>query len=296
MTVPLYVPTFNNPTYTRNFLNQVDGLNFSRIIILDNKSTYQPMIDLLAQIDSKYEVIRLEENYGPHYILRNPDYYKTLPDIFSLSDPDVEFPKNISENFQEEMINVGIKYRFGKVGFAIEVPSENEFLELVVNLDGKLRNMHEWEQQFWQNQIDKTSTGDPIFQTTLDTQFAIYNKEFFSPEERYKALRIGGKFTSKHLGFYKESIVPKEESDFYRSVSKFAYYIGNFDENGTPYTKLPVHSYYQLIERLEGAERELKRVTFERDKFLLELKNLYNSNSWKILSVLQKFKKMLKVK
>jgi len=296
MTVPLYVPTFNNPTYTRNFLNQVDGLNFSRIIILDNKSTYQPMIDLLAQIDSKYEVIRLEENYGPHYILRNPDYYKTLPDIFSLSDPDVEFPKNISENFQEEMINVGIKYRVCKVVFAIEVPSENEFLELVVNLDGKLRNMHEWEQQFWQNQIDKTSTGDPIFQTTLDTQFAIYNKEFFSPEERYKALRIGGKFTSKHLGFYKESIVPKEESDFYRSVSKFAYYIGNFDENGTPYTKLPVHSYYQLIERLEGAERELKRVTFERDKFLLELKNLYNSNSWKILSMLQKFKKMLKVK
>jgi len=296
MTVPLYVPTFNNPTYTRNFLNQVDGLNFSRIIILDNKSTYQPMIDLLAQIDSKYEVIRLEENYGPHYILRNPDYYKTLPDIFSLSDPDVEFPKNISENFQEEMINVGIKYRFGKVGFAIEVPSENEFLELVVNLDGKLRNMHEWEQQFWQNQIDKTSTGDPIFQTTLDTQFAIYNKEFFSPEERYKALRIGGKFTSKHLGFYKESIVPKEESDFYRSVSKFAYYIGNFDENGTPYTKLPVHSYYQLIERLEGAERELKRVTFERDKFLLELKNLYDSNSWKVMSLLQKFKKIVKVK
>ena len=296
MTVPLYIPTFNNPTYTRNFLNQVDGLNFSQIIILDNKSTYQPMIDLLAQIDSKYEVIRLEENYGPHYILRNPEYYKTLPDIFSLSDPDVEFPKNISGNFQEEMIKIGIKYRFGKVGFAIEVPSENEFLELVVNLDGKLRNMHEWEQQFWQNVIDKTTSGDPIFQTTLDTQFAIYNKEFFNPEERYKALRIGGKYTSKHLGFYKESIVPKEESDFYRSVSKFAYYIGNFDENGTPFTKLPVHSYYQLIERLEGAERELKRVTFERDKFLLELRNLYNSNSWKIMSLMQKFKKMLKVK
>ena len=295
MTVPLYIPTFNNPTYTRNFLNQVDGLNFSQIIILDNKSTYQPMIDLLAQIDSKYEVIRLEENYGPHYILRNPEYYKTLPDIFSLSDPDVEFPKNISGNFQEEMIKIGIKYRFGKVGFAIEVPSENEFLELVVNLDGKLRNMHEWEQQFWQNVIDKTTSGDPIFQTTLDTQFAIYNKEFFNPEERYKALRIGGKYTSKHLGFYKESIVPKEESDFYRSVSKFAYYIGNFDENGTPFTKLPVHSYYQLIERLEGAERELKRVTFERDKFLLELRNLYNSNSWKIMSLIQKFKKMLKV-
>ena len=109
-------------------------------------------------------------------------------------------------------------------------------------------------------------------------------------------MRIGGKYTSKHLGFYKKSIVPQEESDFYRSVSKYAYYIGNFDENGTPYTKLPVHSYYQLTERLEGAERELKRVTFERDKYLTELDQFYKSNSWKILSLLLKIKKIMRVK
>ena len=38
------------------------------------------------------------------------------------------------------MIDIGIKHRVGKVGFAIEVPKENEFLELIVNLDGKLLN------------------------------------------------------------------------------------------------------------------------------------------------------------
>jgi hypothetical protein len=40
MRVPLYIPTFNNPTCTINFINQVDELNFSKIIIMDNKSTY----------------------------------------------------------------------------------------------------------------------------------------------------------------------------------------------------------------------------------------------------------------
>jgi hypothetical protein len=296
MSVPLYIPTFNNPTYTFNFINQVAGLNFSKIIIMDNNSTYPPMIKLLNELESKYEVIRLDENLGPHLILRNPEYYKSLPDIFALSDPDVEFPKVLPSDFQDLLIKIGIKHRVGKVGFAIEVPSENEFLELIVNLDGKLRNMHEWEQQFWENEIDRTSSGDPVYLTTLDTQFAIYNKEYFNPEERYKALRIGGNYTSKHLGFYKKSIVPKEESDFYRSVSKYAYYIGNFDENGIPYTKLPVHSYYQLTERLEGAERELKRVTFERDKYLSELELFYKSNSWKIISLLLKFKEIMRVK
>jgi hypothetical protein len=296
MSVPLYIPTFNNPTYTFNFINQVAGLNFSKIIIMDNNSTYPPMIKLLNELESKYEVIRLDENLGPHLILRNPEYYKSLPDIFALSDPDVEFPKVLPSDFQDLLIKIGIKHRVGKVGFAIEVPSENEFLELIVNLDGKLRNMHEWEQQFWENEIDRTSSGDPIYLTTLDTQFAIYNKDYFNPEERYKALRIGGNYTSKHLGFYKKSIVPKEESDFYRSVSKYAYYIGNFDENGIPYTKLPVHSYYQLTERLEGAERELKRVTFERVKYLSELDLFYKSNSWKIISLLLKFKEIMRVK
>ncbi len=296
MSVPLYIPTFNNPTYTSNFINQAAELNFSKIIIMDNNSTYPPMISLLKELESRFEVIRLDDNLGPHLILRNPEYYKSLPDIFALSDPDVEFPKELPFDFQDLLIEIGNKHRVGKVGFAIEVPNENEFLELIVNLDGKLRNMCEWEQQFWENEIDRTSAGDPIYLTTLDTQFAIYNKQYFSPEERYKALRIGGRYTSKHLGFYKKSIVPKEESDFYRSVSKYAYYIGNFDENGTPYTKLPVHSYYQLTERLEGAERELKRVTFERDKYLSELEHFYKSNSWKIISKLLKFKAIMRVK
>jgi hypothetical protein len=33
MSVPLYIPTFNNPTYTTNFINQVDEMNFSKITI-----------------------------------------------------------------------------------------------------------------------------------------------------------------------------------------------------------------------------------------------------------------------
>jgi GT2 family glycosyltransferase len=83
MSVPLYIPTFNNPTYTFNFINQVAGLNFSKIIIMDNNSTYPPMITLLNELESKYEVIRLDENLGPHLILRNPEYYKSHTDIFA---------------------------------------------------------------------------------------------------------------------------------------------------------------------------------------------------------------------
>jgi len=294
MKFPLYVPTFNNPTYTNNFIEQVKDLDFERIIIMDNNSTYPEMIELLAKLEKSVEVIRFSENLGPHFILKNPEYYSSLPEVFCLSDPDVQISKKLPKNFQEIMYDIAIKHQFGKIGFAIEIPEYEEFLEPVIRLDGELWNMSEWESQFWKDEIDKTESGDSVYATTLDTQFAIYNKQYFNPEDRYRALRVAGKFTCKHLGFYKDSIVPKDEANYYKMVSKFAYYIGNFDEDGTPYTKLPVHDYYLLVEKLEGSERELKRIALERDDFLNQLIKIYDSRTWKLFEPIRMFKRLIK--
>jgi hypothetical protein len=294
MTIPLYIPTFNNPTYTRNFISQALKWNFLEIIILDNNSNFEPMISFLDKVESKDKLIRFKENLGPNFILRDPDYYKSISNIFTLSDPDVESPKILDYNFLKEMIDLIKKNKVRKVGFARDIPKEEEFFELIVNLVGELRNMLEWEQQFWKIEIDRTSGNGPVYLTTLDTQFAVYNKDYFIPEDRNRAIRIGPQYTSKHLSFYKNSIVIREKADSYRSLSEHAYYIGSFDENGVSFIRVPLHTYYLLTERLEGAERELRRVTFERDKYLTELNGFYQSKSWKFISLLRKIKNYLR--
>ncbi len=292
---PLVVPVFNNPTYLKNFYEQVRNLEIFEFNIYDNGSTYPEMINLLEELKTlaHVNVYKFQKNFGPHYCLRNPDIYKDLPEIFCLSDPDVEFSKLLPKNFLTEMIEISNEYAVGKVGFAIEIPKEEEFLEPYIKMDGNLQRMVEWEQQFWQNKIGETNNGDPIYLTTLDTQFAVYNKKFFNPQDRYRAIRIGGKYTSKHLGFYKDSIVPAPEQDYYKKLSRFAYYIGNFDEEGNPTMQMPVHEYYLILEKSESLERELKRVSHERDEVNTELQKFYASNSWKILNLLIRFKKFL---
>jgi GT2 family glycosyltransferase len=59
--IPVYIPTFNNPTYTSNFISQLERFNLNKITVVDNASTFPPMVKLLNEISNKYELIRLNK-------------------------------------------------------------------------------------------------------------------------------------------------------------------------------------------------------------------------------------------
>lgn len=278
----LVIPTFNNPSYLERFISQLDNYQFSRIEIFDNNSDYLPMIELLEQLKNKenINVRKFDGNYGPHYALRNPEIYSSLDDIFCLSDPDIQFSETLPKDFLNIMHQISEKYKIGKVGFAIEIPKKSELSTPYVFMDGKLQNIEEWEQQFWSNLVGRTIDGDPIFETTLDTTFALYNKKYFDPNDRYRALRIAGNFTSKHLGFYHERYVDKAELDIYKNKSRYSYFSGTYDSEGNPVVQLSVLEYTTIIEKLESLERECIKLAQERDNLNLAIKNLYKSQSW----------------
>jgi hypothetical protein len=69
-TVPVYISVFNNPTYLENFIEQLENNGVANIKIVDSNSTFPRMKQLLESIEHKYEVIRLDNNFGPHYLLR----------------------------------------------------------------------------------------------------------------------------------------------------------------------------------------------------------------------------------
>lgn len=291
--LPLIIPVFNNPTYLNNIVNQFSKFDTVCLKVLDNGSEYPQMIKLLKDLEAKdIEVLRLKKNLGPHFAIKNGPFYDSLPEIFCLSDPDIEISKNLPNDFCEILIKISNKYKIGKVGFAIEVPNEEDFLELYVKLDGQIRNMHKWESQFWENKLEDTDFQDPIYLNSLDTQFALYNKKFFNPADRYKSIRVGGRFTSKHLSLYKKHIVPNEEVEYYKNSSKYSYYIGNFQDDGSPFIKISPHEYTLLNEKIEGLTKELQRIADERNRFLEEIENIYLSNSWKILTFFQKLRKI----
>ena len=286
--IPVYIPTFNNPTYTNNFINQLERLNLSMITVVDNASTYPPMVKLLHEISSKYELIRLNENRGPHLLIRDLNYYEKLPNYFILSDPDIEISRNIPEDFVKTLIDVSEEFKIGKVGLALAIPNEEELLEKFIYLDGEKRSLIEWEEQFWENEVGKTSHGDSIFLTTLDTTFALYNKKYFNLEDRYKSLRIGGRYTSKHLGSYAKTIVPQEENEYYLSNTRYSYYAGKLNDDASPVFEITVHEFTKMVEEMDSLKinnKNLALKNIEQDKLI---QGIFNSRTWKIIQLIKR--------
>ena len=286
--IPVYIPTFNNPTYTSNFISQLESFNLNKITVVDNASTFPPMVKLLNEISNKYELIRLNKNRGPHLLIRDLNYYEKLPNYFILSDPDIEISRNIPEDFINTLIEVSEEFKIGKVGLALAIPKEEELIEKFIYMDGEKRSLIEWEEQFWENEVGKTSQGDSIFLTTLDTTFALYNKKYFNLEDRYKSLRIGGRYTSKHLGSYAKTIVPQEEIEYYLSNTRYSYFAGKLNGDTSPVFEITVHEYTKMVEELDSLRvnnKNLALKNIEQDRLI---QGIFNSRTWKIIRLIKR--------
>lgn len=282
--IPVFIPTFNNPTYLTNFIKQLEQQSVNNIIVVDNNSTYPPMKKCLSTIEKKYKVIRLDQNFGPHYILRIKQFYQSLPELFCLSDPDLEFSASLPVDFINELKIISEDHKIGKVGLALEIPSSEEVVHSKMFLDEKQVDIVEYEQQFWTNNIGKNQTGDDLYRTTLDTTFALYNKTYFNPEDRYQAIRVAGKFTTKHLGSLSNSIVPESERNYYKSLARFSYFGGNLDSEGQPSFEISVLEYTKIMEQIQSLEAHIVDLDFKIQEQNNLIQNILKSKRWKLIS------------
>jgi hypothetical protein len=244
------------------------------------------MKECLSIIEEKYKVVRLDQNFGPHYILRNKQFYQSLPELFCLSDPDLEFSTSLPMDFINELKTISDVHKIGKVGLALEILSSEEVMHSDLFLDGQKIGAVEYEQQFWTNNIGKNQTGDDLYRTTLDTTFALYNKTYFDPEDRYTAIRVAGKFTAKHLGSLSNSIVPRSESSYYKSLTRYSYFGGNLDSEGQPCFEISVLEYTKMVEQIQSLEAHIIDLDSKIQDQNISIQSIFKSKRWKLISVL----------
>ncbi len=221
--IPILIPVFNSMTYLKSMVSQLRRFGFEEIIAIDNASTYPPLLDYLSQ-SSEFSVIRLDENKGPHNLFLDPKNMLSLPEHFCITDPDLELNPTLPRDFVYELISLTERHRVGKAGLALDISDWSKMRHDKFRIGAADYQIWEWEAQFWKDPAGFTSTGDEVYSAAVDTTFAVYNKRFFDPADHLKGVRVGGKYTCRHLPWYKDRIVPPEEEAFYRASQKFSYY------------------------------------------------------------------------
>lgn len=225
MDIPIVIIAFNNYTYVKNMVNQLIDKNIKNIHIIDNNSSYPNLLKYYEINKDLFTLHSMNKNYGHRVLFKNENraLYDSLPNYFILTDPDIQINPNIPNNFIEKMIDISEKYKVGKVGLALDISEHEKFRNITFTRFNKKKSIYQWEQQFWTNQLE-----DKIYLASVDTTFAVHNKKYFVIGNKesiiLKGIRMAGDFTSKHLPWYKETIVPNEEIAYYNSKSSCSFW------------------------------------------------------------------------
>lgn len=221
--VPIIVPVFNLVSYAKFMVEQLKERGLNNFIICDNNSTYQPMIDYLNELSKTDRVVMFDQNLGPRIFAERQEFLSVLPEYFILSDPDLIFNDDLPKNFISKMKRIIDTYNVSKAGFAIDIEKTKD----------KFFNHNQvqiWEGRYWSNHINLYPERDDIFFAPIDTTFCLYKKSVLIQELKkvnyettlVPSVRIAGRFTCQHMGWWKDQPVPQDEMDFYNQTQTWA--------------------------------------------------------------------------
>lgn len=207
--IPILINNFNRLAYPLQLIRFLEQCGFEKIIIIDNKSTYPPLLEYYRGCPHK--VIQLDHNYGHLAFWKSGLYSKFKWDYFVCSDPDVLPVEECPKDFIVRLKSVLDKNsHLDKIGFGIKIddlPATFRLKEKVIA----------YEKRYWQKEVQPG-----IYDAPIDTTFALYkplsnlkNGEVYT----LSAYRLSHPYMIRHLSWYVDSSNLSEEENYYARTS-----------------------------------------------------------------------------
>lgn len=177
----------NRLTTTRNMVEGLLGLNpDERIVIIDNGSTYPPLLEWYAAVSDRVETM-FEANLG-HSALWHLGLQATLGAYFVYTDSDIALDPEMPADWKQQMLNLIKKYEINKIGLSIRVDD--------------LPDHYPYKEQAISDQAGcwTTEVESGVYRADTDTTFALYRNVGHNMYESLRVARTG--FKSRHAPFY----------------------------------------------------------------------------------------------
>ena len=210
--IPIVINNRNHCSYLKKLVTFLENKGYFNIIILDNDSSYQPLLDYYKELP--YRIIYLNKNLGYMAIngcslfdeLKNSYYVYTDPDVLPVEDCPDDFLKHFMNIMKSDVFA-------NKVGFSLKIDDlPDEY--------GKKQQVIAWEKQYWEKEVKPG-----VFSAKIDTTFALHRPNVLSSDlSGYgyfaRHYRTGYPYTARHLPWYENSNnLPDEISYYYKNAS-----------------------------------------------------------------------------
>lgn len=208
--VPVLLNNFNRLEPLKKLVSWLLTLDTPvSIIILDNKSTFHPLLEYYDSLESNsIQVIRMGFNSGlfglSHYFEKLKMYEKIV-----ISDCDlVPYPDTPRDTLTQLCTLLDRFPQYNHVGMSLgirDIPDTYPLKSMVLA----------WEKRFWPPLAKEV--GSIAYEADVDTTFGMWrNTSILSPFAR--ALRTKPPFTLKHVDWYIDPEISNSENNYYMST------------------------------------------------------------------------------
>ncbi len=205
--IPIIINNRNRLEYLSMLIHQLESRGYKNIYIIDNGSTYDPLLKYYKQ--SPYKIFYLEENIGYMALWKTGIYKQFRHSYYVYTDPDVVPVKECPQNFISKLWEILLKYpQIEKIGLGLkidDIPDHYAFKQEVIKA----------ELAYWQKTVAKD-----VYDAPVDTTFALYKPYAKGNAEQCPAYRTGAELQAHHLPWYENSAALSEESLYYKAHIK----------------------------------------------------------------------------
>lgn len=203
MSIPVVINNRNRLTYLKLLIDWLLNAN-ARIIILDNSSSYPPLLEYYNNLPDSVEVVYLGRNIGHKalYEWRGYKFFDTEYFVYTDSDivPSDECPKDLLSYLVEKKR----EYPYCvKIGLALRIDDLPDHYELK-------SEVIKWERKWW-----KKKRGD-LWVADVDSTFAVYHQSVVS-HSLSPSMRTNFPYVARHLPWYLDLKNLSEEEAYYHA-------------------------------------------------------------------------------
>lgn len=210
LSIPVIIINYNRLADLKKIVDFLLDRKHKNIVIVDNKSSYPPLLAYYKEIEDRVTIEMMDKNYG-HLVFWKNERLQELygKGYYVVTDSDILPNDKMPSDYLCQMMHLLDHYKDRtKVGWALRLDDIPDYFKLK-------QKVIDWETRFWEDKV-----ASDLYVAQVDTTFALYPPRYKYDNGNFlNGLRIAGDFTAKHGGWYIDPDNMTEEEEFYFQTS-----------------------------------------------------------------------------
>lgn len=203
--IPIIINNRNRYASLRLLVDTLLRWGQENVTILDNASSFAPLIDYYNEIEKRVNIIRLEENLS-NYVIWRPEFEYLRKPPFVYTDSDIVPCDSCPDDTIDFLLKVAATRPMNIQKIALSLRIDD-----IPDCYAAAPQVRKWEGHMYGNPcgvIDSTW----LYLSGVGTTFALYLDD---QPHTFNGIRVGYPYIAKHIPWYTDSANPSEEDVYF---------------------------------------------------------------------------------